>query len=83
MLMTYRPPRTPRHRKKVEQPEQCQYHCENGWLPTDGETDMTLDVDTALNTGLTINNGMMLLWPTEWRRCFCSESDLLPEGVVV
>jgi hypothetical protein len=53
-----------------------QYHCEDGgWLPVDGVTDRIDYHDGAA--------AMELLWPTEWTRCFCADSDNLPEGVDV
>lgn len=55
-----------------------EFHCERGWLPADGAADAEVDVCDSAVVVVT-----PLLIPTHWRRCFCSESDLLPEGVVV
>ena len=39
----------------------CEYHCEDGWLPIDGERDEA--------------NGVPLLIPTEYTACFaCNEA---------
>jgi hypothetical protein len=55
-----------------------QYHCESGWLPVDGFLDTIL-----LDDDEQIPDYLPLLIPTEYRCCFCSDSDNLPEGVEV
>ena len=47
----------------------CEYGCIDNWLPVDGELDEA--------------DGVLLIYPTEFTRCFCSDTDNLPEGVIV
>lgn len=63
---------------KVNEETVCGYRCDRGWLPTDGELDAQIDGYDGVVVYV-----RPLLWPTQWRPCFCSESDLLPKGVAV
>ncbi len=63
---------------------ECPYHHEDdGWLPLDGETDRVPYEchRTVRNDGIDESEALHILWPTEYVRCPCSESDLLPRGV--
>jgi hypothetical protein len=61
--------------------------CDRGWLPIDGYDDALLVTrEMAIDAGDRELEGQVyqqLLIPILYRRCFCSESDLLPKGAVV
>lgn len=54
----------------------CEWHHEDdGWLPVRGTEDAVYLEDNGVEYEY-----LLLLIPTEYRRCFCSDTDNLPEG---
>lgn len=54
----------------------CEYHCESGWLPTDGVEDVILVTrEMAIDAGDRELEGQLyqrLLLPTEYIACVCN-----------